>query len=102
MGNPVPKRLKEARERLGISQKQLGIKAGIDEFSASSRVNHYEKGRHVPSIDMAERLAKVLKIPAAFLFTSNNEMSEIIRLANKLPTTKRKNLIHDLKIIIKE
>ena len=102
MGNSVPKRLKEARERLGISQKQLGIKAGIDEFSASSRVNHYEKGRHVPNVDMAERLSKVLGISAAYLFASNNDIAEVIRLAGKLPSTKRKKLIQDLKKITKD
>lgn len=34
-----PKRLKQARLRSGLTQEQLGIQAGIDEFSASARVN---------------------------------------------------------------
>jgi len=37
--SPLPKRLKEARLAAGLSQKQLGIAAGIDEFSASPRCN---------------------------------------------------------------
>ena len=32
-------RMKVARERLGISQMELGVRAGIDEASASARIN---------------------------------------------------------------
>jgi transcriptional regulator with XRE-family HTH domain len=37
--NPITKRLKEAREKADISQKQLGIAAGIDEFSSTARID---------------------------------------------------------------
>lgn len=37
-------RLKAARKMAGISQKNLGIKAGLDEFVASTRINRYELG----------------------------------------------------------
>ncbi|MDA6593724.1 helix-turn-helix transcriptional regulator, partial [Escherichia coli] len=49
--NPIPERLKEARCRAGVSQRSLGLLVGFDPASASSRMNHYEKGRHVPDID---------------------------------------------------
>jgi hypothetical protein len=42
------KRLKEARLRVVIAQKQLGIKAGTDDFSASARITQYERGKHMP------------------------------------------------------
>ncbi len=35
-GTVIPKRLQEARKEYGISQKELGIKAGFDEFVASA------------------------------------------------------------------
>ena len=38
------KRLKEARLRSGLSQEKLGVLAGIDEASASARMNQYERG----------------------------------------------------------
>lgn len=41
-----PKKLKEARVRKGLSQKQLAILAGVNPSSASSRMNQYEKGVH--------------------------------------------------------
>ena len=63
---PVFKRLKEARKKAGISQKNLGIAAGIDEFSASARMNQYETGKHTPDFLTLSKIAKVLKTPVAF------------------------------------
>lgn len=45
--SPVAKRLKEARLAARLSQKSLGIAAGMDEFSASARMNQYETGKHI-------------------------------------------------------
>ncbi|MFW2572331.1 hypothetical protein [Legionella sp. 29fVS95] len=44
------------------SQKKLGIAAGMDEFSASARMNHYEMARHNPDYATLKRIADVLKI----------------------------------------
>ena len=62
-----PRRLKQARLRSGLTQEQLGIHAGIDEFSASTRVNQYEKGKHTPAIQTGQRLARALLVPTGFL-----------------------------------
>ena len=40
--SPIPIRLRYARALQGVSQKGLEIAAGIDEFSASARINQYE------------------------------------------------------------
>lgn len=40
----IYKRLKEARLEAGLSQKRLGIAAGVDEFVVSARMNQYETG----------------------------------------------------------
>lgn len=71
----VAKRLKEARVSAGLSQKQLGIKAGMDEFSASPRMNQYEQGRHTPDLSTVERLAKVLGVPTPFLYTADDGLA---------------------------
>lgn len=76
--SPFPKRLKEARKRKGLSQKQLGILAGMDEFSASARMNQYEKGVHAPDFKTVKALAKVLGVPTAFLFCEEDELAERI------------------------
>lgn len=54
MSDVVAKRLKEARLAKGLSQKKLGIAAGIDEFTASPRMNQYERGVHIPDYSTLE------------------------------------------------
>ncbi len=75
---PVGRRLRQAREQRGLSQKRLGILAGMDQFSASARVNQYEKDKHVPDFLTAKRLAGVLDIPVTFLYAENDELAELI------------------------
>jgi transcriptional regulator with XRE-family HTH domain len=74
----LAKRLKEARLRAGISQKRLGILAGIDEFAASARINQYETGKHAPEFKTAERLAKVLEVPAPYLYCTDDQLAKWI------------------------
>ncbi|MEY8198919.1 MAG: helix-turn-helix transcriptional regulator [Colwellia sp.] len=75
---PFPKRLKEARKAIGLSQEKLGIEAGIDELSASARMNQYEKGKHVPDYDMASRIANVLKLPVAYFYAADDDLAKLI------------------------
>ncbi|HOY70260.1 MAG TPA: helix-turn-helix transcriptional regulator [Methylotenera sp.] len=72
------KRLKEARLKLGISQAKLGIAAKIDESSSSARVNQYERGKHYPDYQTAERLAQILNVPTPYLFAREDELAEWI------------------------
>lgn len=87
----VGNRLREARERLGISQKQLGIKAGLDPSVASPRVNQYETGKHVPDIQTAQRLAEVLGVPAPYLYTHDDRLAVwILAYSRVTPAVRRK------------
>lgn len=74
----VGRRIREARLRAGLSQKQLGIKAGIDEFVASPRVNQYEQGKHAPDFSTAERLAKVLGVPVPYFYAREDHLADWI------------------------
>lgn len=74
------RRLREARLRRGLSQKALGIKAGIDEFSASPRMNQYEKGKHLPDLLMVEKLAAATGVPVPFFFTNDDVLAELLLL----------------------
>jgi transcriptional regulator with XRE-family HTH domain len=75
---PIPKRLREARSRAELSQKTLGIRAGIDQFSASARINHYERGRHLPDYTLVERLAAILDVPVPYFYTADDELAALI------------------------
>lgn len=71
----VGKRLREARLRAGLSQKKLGIMAGIDEFTASARINQYEQGTHTPRYNTVERLSKVLEVPAPYMYCREDDLA---------------------------
>jgi len=81
--SPVGGRLHEARLKKGISQKGLGILAEIDEFSASSRINQYERNKHVPDFSIAKRLARALGVPVTYLYADDDEIAELILLYTK-------------------
>ena len=82
-------RLKQARLAAGLSQKQLGIQAGIDEFVASTRINRYELGVHMPDYLTAQNLAKVLGVSAAFLYAPEDDVAELIFQFGKAKNSQR-------------
>ena len=88
----VAKRLKQARLRAGISQKELGIRAGIDLFAASARINQYERGKHVPDVGTAARLCKVLGVPAPFLYAQDDALADWIVIFEKVSPSIRRAL----------
>ncbi|KAA1152093.1 XRE family transcriptional regulator [Pseudoalteromonas fuliginea] len=91
--NPIPIRLKEARKRANMTQKELGIRIGMDQSSASSRMNHYEKDRHTPDIQTLQRMADELKVPLNYLFCESAESAELACLIDKLSIEERQKLI---------
>jgi transcriptional regulator with XRE-family HTH domain len=90
-------RLKQARIAKGLSQKALGIAAGIDEFVASTRINRYEKGVHEVNIETAQLLANVLEVPLAYLYTADNELAELMLLFLTLSQNERSELLGQLR-----
>lgn len=80
----LPHRLKNARLKAGLSQERLGILAGIDEATASARMNQYERGTHTPDFELTCRLASVMEIPACYFYAVEDDLAEIIlEYANK-------------------
>ena len=86
----------EARTRKGISQKELGVRLGMEPGSASGRMNHYEKGRHTPDYPTLKRIADELEVPVAFFFCEDEVSAELICLVEKLSESKKKKLIQEL------
>lgn len=74
----IGKRLKIARINADLTQTQLGVAAGLDEESASSRISSYENEVHSPDFNLVKRLAKVLDVPAAYFYAEDDELAEII------------------------
>jgi transcriptional regulator with XRE-family HTH domain len=65
---------------MGISQEALATGAGIDEFSASARISQYETGKHVPRYEIACKLAEVLKVSVAFLYSNDESTAQMLLL----------------------
>ncbi|WP_317179955.1 helix-turn-helix domain-containing protein [Lelliottia amnigena] len=87
------RRLKEVRLLQGLSQKRLGILAGIDEFVASSRINRYEKGVHQANIEVVHQLAIVLNVPLAYFYTEDDDLASLIMNWPKMGFENRKKIL---------
>ncbi|MGA7438345.1 MAG: helix-turn-helix transcriptional regulator [Luteibacter sp.] len=89
-------RLKAAREQKQLSQKELGIRAGLDPFVASTRINRYELGVHQPDMATAERLAEALAVPTAYLFAADDRLARMILMFERLTVTEKDQLLERL------
>lgn len=62
------------------------MRIGLDINTASSRMNHYETGRHLPDYDMAKKLAEELDVPVAYFYCDSDEMAKLLMSFHKLTT----------------
>ncbi|TMX60648.1 helix-turn-helix domain-containing protein [Vibrio rotiferianus] len=91
--NPIPIRLKDARKKVRLSQKALGISIGMEESSASPRMNQYEKGVHTPDVSTLKLLADKLGVPLNFFFCEDDSSAELACLIGKMSELEKKELI---------
>lgn len=96
------RRLAQARERAGLTQTQLGLLAGLDAAVASPRINQYERGKHEPQLKTAKRLAEALGVPAAFLYTDDDLLAELLLQWPDLSETSKRKLIKQLDVLKKK
>ncbi|WP_373976285.1 helix-turn-helix domain-containing protein [Chitinibacter sp. SCUT-21] len=82
--SPFPIRLKEARLNKGLTQVQLGVRIGMDENSASARMNQYEKGKHAPDYDTMKRMADELGVPVAYFYCESSVDAELVKVISHL------------------
>lgn len=54
----VGKKVRKRRRELGITQEELADKVGISRVYAG----YIEQGRHAPSLEVLEKIAKALKV----------------------------------------
>lgn len=87
------RRLKQARLASGLSQKRLGIAAGIDEFVASTRINRYEKGVHEPNTEIVQKLSDVLCVPLAYFYAEDDDLADLMLIFWSLSSKERGELM---------
>jgi transcriptional regulator with XRE-family HTH domain len=90
------KRLRQARTDAGLSQKELGILAGLDPFVASTRINRYEQDVHKADLATAARLAKVLGVPLAYLYADNERLARMIKAFSALSAAEQDRVVKDV------
>jgi transcriptional regulator with XRE-family HTH domain len=88
----LSRRLRQAREHAGLPQDRLGVLAGLEESSSSARMSRYESGIHEPPLQFVESVAKVVGVPAAFFYCSDDRLAELIRIYAGLSEAKREAL----------
>ncbi len=87
------RRLRSAREVIGISQAELGRRAGIDEYCASARINQYERGKHTPDFHTASHLARVLGVPVAYFYAEDELLADLLKAFEKMQDAEREALL---------
>ncbi|UQN43761.1 helix-turn-helix domain-containing protein [Agarivorans sp. B2Z047] len=82
---------------MGISQKALGVKLGMEPGTASARMNHYEKGKHTPDYTTLKRMADELGVPVAYFFCESEKSAQLVCLLETLSDAEKDVLIDSLK-----
>ncbi|MEZ8199115.1 helix-turn-helix domain-containing protein [Vibrio splendidus] len=100
--NPIPARLKEARKKAKLSQKALGVRIGMDESSASPRMNQYEKGKHAPDISTLKAIADELDVPLNYFFCEDKISAELAVHLNKLSQSDKLKVLELIGKLLKQ
>jgi len=93
----VAKRLRQAREELGLSQRELGVRAGLDPSVASPRINQYEQNKHAPNIAVLGQLAVVLQRPLAYFYAADEDLAELVTTFHRSSARERQRLMTSIR-----
>lgn len=86
-------RLKAARLEARLSQEQLGLLAGLEVESASARMNRYERGTRVPTVELVERIGSVVNLPVAYFYAVEDEEALLITAFHRMPNKEKQLLL---------
>lgn len=100
--NPIPLRLKEARKKSKLSQKALGVCIGMDESSASPRMNQYEKGKHSPDIQTLKLIADKLGVPLSYFFCESEVEAKLAVNFSQLTSSDQLKVLEITSQLLKE
>lgn len=89
-------RLRAVRTAMQISQAELGLRSGLPPEVASTRVNRYERGVHLPDIETAERLAQELGVPLAYLLATDERLAEAILKFDRLSAAEQDKILAEM------
>jgi transcriptional regulator with XRE-family HTH domain len=96
------RRLKQARNALGLSQTALGVRMGLTDDIASTRINRYEVGTSEPDLRTAERMAKELGVSLSWLVCTDPKLATVIEGFTKLDAKKQDAFIARLQAALRK
>ncbi len=88
--------LKKHAKKPDSPRKPLGVRIGMDEGSASARMNQYEKAKHAPDIQTLKLIANELGVPLNYFFCEEESSAKLACLIAKLSEEERQELINKL------
>lgn len=94
--NIFGRRLRTARERVGIPQDKLGVMIGLDESCSSARISRYETGTHAPPFETAQKIAAALNIPTSYLYCEDDQLAELILAIDPMSASEKDELMAHL------
>lgn len=86
-------RLKQARLTSGLSQEQLGLRAGLEVESASARMNRYERGTRVPGVELMEKVGNVLNLPLTYFYAASEDEARLLVVFHRMPSEDKAKLL---------
>ena len=84
---------RKARLARGLSQKQLGIEAGLDEFVASTRVNPIRSRRALTRLPHGRPPREGVGVPVAYLYCDSEELARLLLAFQSATKTARRQAI---------
>lgn len=91
------KRLKQARDFRGLSQRGLGDALGLGKRVGSTRINRYEQQASLCDMDTAQKIAREIGVPLAYLFAESDDLAELILAYAQLSKAERAKVLAGLK-----
>ncbi|WP_345776826.1 helix-turn-helix transcriptional regulator [Stenotrophomonas sp. GbtcB23] len=85
-------RLCQARELRGLSQRDVGVRMGLDKDTASARISRYESGAMSISLEALFEMAKALEVPPAYLLASSTSMADAVLALGQQPPRQQDQL----------
>ncbi len=95
--NLFGRRMREARDRVGLAQDKLGVRIGLDESTSSARISRYETGTHEPTVPTARLIAKALNVPLAYLYCEDDTTAAILLQLHLRTRAEREHILAALR-----
>jgi len=75
----LAEKLKSIRRKVGLKQRQVSERCGIDDSSLSS----FENGQSEPRLAQLEKLARIYHIPLSYFFDDSEPSTQVVMWRNR-------------------